>query len=200
MNPSTARIVYQVIGEGLKLKESLERKQVPNLLEAQGRLLGLLGGLGAPPSSTPDAPPPPSMQYALVCWLDETFNNAGWAAWGADMLEPKVFNSAIGGGHFWTHTSVVVGDVLEVYYLCVVLGFRGTKQGTPLVIQDWLVAAREQLASDQPREWPGPGQGPNPRADVPPLTARAALSRLLFPIAILTGLLLCVASFVLFKR
>jgi type VI secretion system protein ImpK len=72
-------------------------------------------------------------KYALACWADElliqanTWDGATW--WASNKLEFEYFNTAEGAIKFFLNAreaaSLTRNDPLEVYFICVVLGFQG---------------------------------------------------------------------------
>lgn len=71
-------------------------------------------------------------KYALTCWVDEVLIDAPWEGrdWCVNnSLEFELFRSALANEQFFQKTkdatSLPKRDALEVYYICVVLGFRG---------------------------------------------------------------------------
>jgi type VI secretion system protein ImpK len=74
------------------------------------------------------------LRYPLVCWLDEILiRDSPWSdEWVRRMLEIEYYVAPERAWRFWQQQERVergdratFGDALEVYYLCVVLGFRG---------------------------------------------------------------------------
>jgi type VI secretion system protein ImpK len=73
---------------------------------------------------------------ALVCWIDELLIRAHWKGrdwWINNPLEFLLFQTGDRAILFYTHAKQAVAaaqlDALEVYYLCVILGFRGIYEG-----------------------------------------------------------------------
>ena len=73
---------------------------------------------------------------ALVCWIDELLIRAHWKGrdwWINNPLEYLLFQTGDRAILFYTHAKQAVSsahlDALEVYYLCVILGFRGIYEG-----------------------------------------------------------------------
>jgi type VI secretion system protein ImpK len=71
-------------------------------------------------------------KQALVCWIDELLIRAHWKGrdwWINNPLEYLLFQTGDRAILFYTHAKQAVStaqlDALEVYYLCVILGFRG---------------------------------------------------------------------------
>lgn len=81
-------------------------------------------------------------KYALVCWIDEVLTDASWTGrdwWTENVLEVEYFNDRRAYSDFFLKGqeagTLPRKDALEVFYVCVVLGFRGlyreaTSQGT----------------------------------------------------------------------
>ena len=71
-------------------------------------------------------------KYALVSWIDEMLVDAPWDGrewWNNNVLEQKLFNSRNRHQQFFIsaqQAAELTGkDALEVFYVCVILGFRG---------------------------------------------------------------------------
>jgi type VI secretion system protein ImpK len=71
-------------------------------------------------------------KYALVSWIDEVLLETPWDGrewWGNNVLEVELFNSRLCNEQFYVRAQEASGltrrDALEVFYVCVVLGFRG---------------------------------------------------------------------------
>ena len=74
--------------------------------------------------------------YALVAFLDESVLNSTqpmFADWPSRPLQEELFGGLMGGEHFFQHQQHLLGrgdsddlaDLLEVYLLCLLLGFQG---------------------------------------------------------------------------
>jgi type VI secretion system protein ImpK len=71
-------------------------------------------------------------RYALVSWIDEVLVDAPWDGrdwWSNNVLEVELFNTRLCFERFyvWAQEASTLPqrDALEVFYVCVVLGFRG---------------------------------------------------------------------------
>ena len=73
----------------------------------------------------------------MVAFLDETIISSEWSEkneWLAEPLQIKLFDTFNAGEEFFTNMSnlrqrtTVNKDVLEIYYLCLSLGFKGKYQ------------------------------------------------------------------------
>jgi type VI secretion system protein ImpK len=78
-----------------------------------------------------------SAKFALVAFLDETIISSTWAQkdeWLAEPMQIKMFDTFNAGEEFFDNLhqlrqrSSVNADILEVYYLCLALGFKGKYQ------------------------------------------------------------------------
>lgn len=76
-------------------------------------------------------------KFALVAFLDETIISSAWAHkdhWLSDPLQIKLFDTFNAGEEFFNHMAELRlrssqnKDVLEIYYLCLSLGFKGKYQ------------------------------------------------------------------------
>ena len=76
-------------------------------------------------------------KFALVAFLDETIISSGWQRkdeWLTEPLQIKLFDTFNAGEEFFTNLNSLRQrsssnkDVLEVYYLCLTLGFKGMYQ------------------------------------------------------------------------
>jgi len=71
-------------------------------------------------------------KYAIAAFIDETILTSSWTikdAWADKPLQLAYFNDFSAGEEFYTKIDAARGaknaSVLEVYYLCLALGFRG---------------------------------------------------------------------------
>lgn len=76
-------------------------------------------------------------KFALVAFLDETIISSDWSEkneWLSEPLQIKLFDTFNAGEEFFTNMSTLRQrtsankDVLEIYYLCLSLGFKGKYQ------------------------------------------------------------------------
>jgi type VI secretion system protein ImpK len=129
-------------------------------------------------------------KYAVVSWVDEMLVDALWDGrewWSNNVLEVDLFNTRQCNEQFFINAQEASKqsgrDALEVYYVCVILGFRGLYHeastsadfaqalNLPLELKDW---TRQTAMSIRL------GQGRPPLADpgieiqgAPPLRARS---------------------------
>jgi type VI secretion system protein ImpK len=206
MQEQIANVVYPVITYGLNLKERLERGEHLDMLDEQAALKGRLlsdndatrfSDYGSDKrqddsviSSRSSADGRRSMdtflgiRYALVCWLDELFiANSPWGAeWNEHKLETDLYRSNDRAWLFWEQAkraeSRQGSDALEVFFLCVMLGFRGEWRDYPDKLQAWVNSAQARLAQSMGKDFAVPPEIQAP-VSVPPLHGRARLQRML---------------------
>ncbi|AMV33495.1 hypothetical protein VN12_15315 [Pirellula sp. SH-Sr6A] len=133
--------------------------------------------------------------YALVSWIDEMLVEANWSHrewWSNNVMERELFNSRDCAERFFVNAKEAstrsLRDALEVYYVCVVLGFRGfysepnlaamfsSSLGLPSDIKDWArqVAMSIRLGQGRPALAP-------PRREIVGAPPLAAKNRVVWP-------------------
>lgn len=124
------------------------------------------------------------LRYALVCWLDELFTcHSPWsAAWNEHKLEVELYGSNDRAWRFWEQAKLAQSrpgaDVLEVFFLCVALGFRGELREQPDALQTWVNQAKARLGKVEEPVFPLAAIG-EPPTRVPPLHGRQQLQRMI---------------------
>ena len=131
-------------------------------------------------------------KYALVSWIDEMLVETPWTGrnwWSNNVLEVAYFNTRLCNERFYTKSQEAQGqprrDALEVFYNCVILGFRGLYRdanlaasltpslGLPPDLSNWTKQTGAAIRLGQGRP-----PLPRPRREiqgVPPLGRRVAL-------------------------
>lgn len=78
-------------------------------------------------------------KYALVSWIDEMLVETPWSGgdwWSNNVLEVELFNTRVCYEQFYARAQEASGlphrDALEVFYVCVVMGFRGMYRDTQM--------------------------------------------------------------------
>ncbi len=147
-------------------------------------------------------------RYALCAWIDDVMINANWDGggwWENHKLEFQYFKSNEAGTGFFQRAKqaeqLIQRDAIEVYYVAVILGFRGLfalpeskflaqQFGLPNTIEDWTRNTAGLLRFRSERE--ALSGIPNPVKGAPPLESRftivgAAMAMLM--LLVLTALL-----------
>jgi type VI secretion system protein ImpK len=221
MRDELASVVYPVLSHGVRLKERLDRGDELVFEDEQTTLKKLLkspsesrkwadyGGQEFSEADLGRAGGTANIflgcRYALVCWLDEIFigdkpGETPWSdRWREQSLEAALyFNMRDRAYLFWEQVRLAESrqetDALEVFYLCVVLGFRGELHDNADKLRTWRDAAEGQISRGQPGKWPAP-QELQPTTNVPPLRGRERLRRVMMAAGVLLGLLVPAAAF-----
>jgi type VI secretion system protein ImpK len=130
MTPKFSKAVDPIFTHVLGLLERIEAGENPPAKEERLRINGWLdqaeGQLGGGKDWQ-------LTKYALVSWIDDAliidaaWEGRGW--WRENALEVEAFRTRLRNEQFYTKAreaaSLPQKDALEVFYLCVVLGFRG---------------------------------------------------------------------------
>jgi type VI secretion system protein ImpK len=200
MHETTARFVYPVLEVGLRLKRRLGRGAAPAFDREHGRLKELLfapappgpvlgplpaeTGRGGVRHSPADRSAFLGVRYALACWLDELFTRAPeWAdRWNERKLEVELYGTNDRAWKFWEQARLAeqmpADDALEVFYLCVRLGFRGSLGEDPARLAEWLTATRDRLSRLPANPTPYDLE-PDPTPDVPPRHGERVFERMM---------------------
>jgi type VI secretion system protein ImpK len=194
MRDEVAELVYPVLTLGLDLKERLERGEPADIDKAQSDLKQRLAdrrwnelGEGGPVdpflsqtvTGTRMASSPRflGIRFPIVCWLDELFVvNSRWGQlWEERLLEWALYGHRLRANLFWEQAERAEvrpgSDALEVYYLCVMLGFRGDYRERPDQLQAWVDKVRPQVIRGYGEE-PPQRDSSTPENYVPLLTGR----------------------------
>ncbi len=130
MTPEFAKAVDPVFLHVFGLLDRLGRGVQPSPEEERLRVRGLIDRADADWGHTPDSE---LAKYALVCWIDEMLvAEAPWQGsewWKNNSLEWEYFKTQDRSEQFYVKakeaSSLRRKDALEVFYVCVVMGFRG---------------------------------------------------------------------------
>lgn len=225
MQEDIANLVHPVFTYGLNLKAQLDRGESPDLEIEQAALKGFLlneseakrwvdyggeGVLGAAEARGGEAGRRPSehflgIRYALVCWLDEIFVlDSPWGErWNERKLEVALYGTNDRAWKFWEQARRAEArsgsDALEVFFLCVMLGFRGELREEPAKLQAWLAATQHRLSKSQTQEWTAPPEL-DPPTNVPPLYARDRLRHVFMAAGLLLLLLIPFVAFFIVQQ
>jgi type VI secretion system protein ImpK len=199
MRDETAGLVHGVVRYGLDLKDRLARGELPALATEQAMLLRLLEG--SPEAKGPADPAAAAeVRYALVCWLDELFvDETDWGArWNEQKLEVTIFGTNDRAWRFWEQARQSATrndpDSLEVFYLCVHLGFRGELRGEADRLAAWAAVARGQMEQSTGKAWAPPPEL-DPPTRVAPLRGRNLFQKMAVRAAIVLLLVIPVSAF-----
>lgn len=197
MNDRCSRLAHPVISYGLALLERVERGASPDLIHEQAILKDML--LTEESHARTDVSeevgyegmilPRPANQrflgirYALVCWLDELFTTrSAWKEdWNEHKLEVELYGSNDRAWKFWEQARLAqkraTTEALQVFYLCVMLGFRGSFIDQPEQLATWLAASRQRLGQVSERDLATSGESA-PQVSAPPLRGAGRLRQM----------------------
>ena len=150
-------------------------------------------------------------KYALVSWIDEILLDMRWTGrdwWTNNVLEVELFNTRLCHEQFFLKAKEAAAlprrDALEVFYNCVILGFRGLYRdpeqaliftrahGLPEDLSIWTRQASMSIRLGQDR--PPLANPQREIAGAPPLTAK---SRIVW--AVLSLILLVASNVIVWK-
>lgn len=166
MSTQLSRIVDPILEIGVSLLERIERnvsidyqREHANILELFARADALQGEDRSWQLA----------RYALAVWIDEVCLSVPWdgaAWWQNNILEMKFFQSRICNVRFFELAKQAASyrdrEALDVFYCCVVLGFRGmyadpedrpkqlSNEDLPATLQNWLEWASQLLKATAP--------------------------------------------------
>ncbi|HEV3021226.1 MAG TPA: DotU family type IV/VI secretion system protein [Pirellulales bacterium] len=134
MTPDFAKVVDPVFNYVLDLRRRIDLGQQPSARFEHDQVEALLEKADAKVGDKVARDEWEEAKYALVAWVDELVNDSQWLDaerewWSNNTLEFAFFKTL---DHWWLFYERVKRakelprkDALEVFYLCVVLGFRG---------------------------------------------------------------------------
>lgn len=129
MTPKLAQAVDPIFLHTLDLLERISRDEQLSPEEEHLRLRALIDQGEAMIGAGPEWE---ACKYALVSWIDEVLVDTPWSGrdwWSNNVLEVALFNTRECHEQFYVRaaeaTTLSRRDALEVFYVCVVLGFRG---------------------------------------------------------------------------
>jgi type VI secretion system protein ImpK len=178
MRKEIADFVFPVLRAAIEYKEGLRANESVwrfRFGECQKKMLALLLApvpdslrldvLGDPRIVDAGAAPQSGflgIRYALACWLDDIFIlDSVWnEQWNANKMEYALYKLNKRNTEFWEQAqrsqSRPTRDALEVYYLCVMLGFRGKMSEKPLELNAWRDGVQTQITEPEQREYVAP--------------------------------------------
>jgi type VI secretion system protein ImpK len=129
MTPKFSEAVDPTFLHVLRLLERIDRGETPSAKDERQHIRGWIDQAEALLGQGPDWQ---LAKYALVAWIDEVLIEADWDGrswWTDNALEQEIFSERRAFHQFYLKSReasmLPKKDALEVFYVCVVLGFRG---------------------------------------------------------------------------
>ena len=158
MNALMYRACVESLTFGLRLPTATD---LPGASELKNRAMALIDGMvsqgrtaGLPDAELAEA------RYALVAFIDEQVLKSTWSGrteWMSQPLQLMLYREYTAGENFFVRLRSLLQSgarplAIEVYYLCLALGFRGAYgvTGEVSAIGSYVEAARRELAKHLP--------------------------------------------------
>lgn len=129
MTPNLAQAVDPILLHVLNLLDRIGNNEQPSAPDEQMRIRVLLDQAEAIVGAGREWD---LAKYALVSWIDEVLVDAPWDGsdwWSNQVLEVELFKTRLCNEQFYVRaqeaSTLSNRDALELYYVCVILGFRG---------------------------------------------------------------------------
>lgn len=129
MTPKFAQAVDPILLHVLELLDGITRQRRFRPTDERIRIRALIDQAEAIVGSGEDWE---LAKYGLVSWIDEMLVDAAWDGrdwWSNNVMEVELFNTRLCYEQFYVRaqeaSTLSSRDALEVFYICVVLGFRG---------------------------------------------------------------------------
>jgi type VI secretion system protein ImpK len=201
-----ARDVFPVLRQALLFRDRLQHRRPLNLETVQAHLRGKLLAFPAERADGEYL----GVRFPVVCWLDEIncleCGDPDWQRdWGDHSLEYSLYSSHDRAHLFWEQARLATRrsdpDVMEAFYLCMLLGFRGDLRGDPRKLADWRDVFETEIGLKHAADWPEmPHRLQEPEADVPVLTAKDRLRWVLLAWALAVSVFIVgTAAFLMYR-
>lgn len=140
MTPEFAQAVDPVFLHVLRLLERLDNGEGPSVAEVRR---GIMTPLNQADTVLRNSEDWKHAKYALVVWIDDVLIDSRWEhnrSWAEPLLEFEIYGTSHASTQFYTEAEearrLPKSDALEVFYVCVVLGFRGIYRD-PVEAEQW---------------------------------------------------------------
>lgn len=212
MSPEFSRAVDKVFVGVIDLLERISKNEYKDPSEERQYVRGRLDAAEAMLGSREDWQ---LAKYGLVAWIDEMMIEAPWPGsqwWENNALEPELFGDRNAYTLFYDKakdaSSMSNKDALEVFFVCVVLGFRGLYQqvegmavseqyGLPATVEEW--AKRTGMAIRLGQGKPPINESPREGAGAYPLDGRYQLIGMTFMAVALSAVAIILAWALIFN-
>jgi type VI secretion system protein ImpK len=216
MSPEFSRAVDPIFLYVLRLLDAISQDELFGVEEARDRIQNLFRQADAELSDRRHQEGWQLAKYGLVAWIDDMLIDASWRGrdwWENNSLEFFHFNTRSRATEFFKKASAAAQltrrDALEVFYVCVVLGFRGfyslsdatflaEQLDVPVDIESWARRAAKSIELGHGR--PQVHTQSLPGSGAPPLEGKLVLVGTSLAAAVLAVFTAVVGYFVLFPQ
>ncbi len=145
------------------------------------------------------------IRYALACWLDEMFIlESSWESqWNERKLEVALYGTNDRAWKVWEQAKRAESrsgtDALEVFFLTVMMGFRGDLRDNLDKLQTWTTHTLARISKGLGQEWPAP-RDLDPPINVPPLRGREQMQKIVMAGGAVLLLLIFVVGFLVVQQ
>ncbi len=157
MNDNFVGLIAPVFRYVIAIQDRLELRESPTLSEVRANLVELLNEAQQGAVAKALEADFELARYALVYWIDEILINSTWthaSDWRDHILEWDFFRERLGGEQFYEKAKEASArsstDPLEVFLICVALGFRGALADEAEVLRTWAENAHRRICSANP--------------------------------------------------
>ncbi len=155
MNDAFARLTGPIFQYAIDFQQGLHEGSHPELNEVKGELRVLFDEAERQAAVARDLSADFALaKHALVYWIDEVLINSSWnhaADWRDHILEWDFYHERLGGEKFYDKSEeaerLAGSDPLEVFYLCVALGFQGKYAFSRPELRRWSEATFARIAA-----------------------------------------------------
>ena len=215
MSPTFSTAIDPVFEHVLNLLERIEKNEAKSPQEERQAIMNRLSNSDAQLGNRQGWD---LAKYALVSWIDEVLINAPWPGqrwWLENSLEFVLFRTRDCATQFFEKANEAANltrrDALEVFYVCVVLGFRGLfglpeteatrlagSLGVQYPIEAWAKQISRSIQLGQGR--PSIGEHLRPRMTAPPMDSKYLLVGTMLVGVILTAFTSVIGFFAFYDQ
>lgn len=157
MNDNFAGLIAPVFRYVIEIQDRLAIGEQPSLSEVREDLVSILAEAQQDATAKALEADFELARYALVYWIDEILINSNWthaSDWRDHILEWTYFRERLGGEQFYEKAKEASArnstDPLEVFLICVALGFRGALANETEALRTWTENAHRRICSANP--------------------------------------------------
>src|SRR4051812_36824459 len=155
MKDAFGQVIDPILRYVIELRRGADQGAHPTLEQVRADLIGLFAEAEQKAAGARDTAASYGLvKYALVYWADEVLINSAWShadEWRYHILEWEFFRENVGGEKFYEKAEeserLSDTDPLEVFFLCVTLGFQGKLGFEKTQLRRWVERVYSRLAA-----------------------------------------------------